>query len=165
MRALALLVAAAAIAAVVAAASVEAARRIIVPRNSVGTAQIRNGAILPADLNRRTVAWLTADAPASRGRGVTVATGSNGERVRITGATITADGDVLGQIEYLGGLSCANLGPWPSAEATFFDASGTVVATGSDSEPSPVTGVRYPLRILGRSGAVRAEVVASVTCV
>lgn len=71
---------------------------------------------------------------------------------------------MLGQIEYLGGLSCPDLGPWLSAEATFFDASGTVVATGSDTETSPATGVRYPLRILGKAGAVRAEVVVSVTC-
>lgn len=134
------------------------------PANSVGTKQIRNGAILPADLSKKTVSWLDAGAPSPRGRGVTIANGEYGDRVRITAATITKGGDVLGQIEYLGGLSCPNLGPWPRAEATFFDASGMVVATGSDTKTSAVTGVRYPLEILGTSGAVRAEVVASVSC-
>lgn len=165
MRRLAHFVSVAVIAAVVSAASVEAAQRIVIPRNSVGTAQIRNGAIQPADLSRQTVVWLNAGAPSPRGRGVTVANGEHGERVRITAATISRDGDVLGQIAYLGGLSCSNLGPWPTAEATFFNASGTVVATGSDTETSPVAGVRYPLRISGASGAVRAEVVASVACI
>ncbi len=152
------------VAAVVGAASVEAAQQLIIPRNSVGTAQLRNGSILPADLSRKTVTWLNARAPTPRGRGVTVASGNHGDRVRVLAATIRG-GDVLGQIEYLGGLTCPNLGPWPTAEATFFDASGTVVATGSDTETVAVPNVRYPLEILGRSGAVRAEVVASVTCV
>ena len=165
MRGLGQLVAVAAVASVVSAASVEAAQRLVIPRNSVGTAQIRNGAILRADLNRSTVDWLIAAAPAPRGRGVTVANGDHGDRVRITAATMSRDGDALGQIEYLGGLSCPNLGPWLSAEATFFDASGAVIATGSDTETSPAANVRYPLRILGKSGAVRAEVVASVTCI
>jgi hypothetical protein len=157
-------VAVALIAAVISAASVGAAGQRLVPRNSVGSAQIRNGAILPADLNKKTVAYLDAGAPSPRGRGVTISNGEHGDRVLITAATIK-DGDVLGQITYSGGLSCPNLGPWPSAEATFFDASGMVVATGSDTKTSAVPGVRYPLRILGTSGAVRAEVVASVSCI
>jgi hypothetical protein len=165
MRRLAQFVAVAVIAAVVSAASVEATERLVIPRNSVGTAQIRNGSIQPADLSRQTVAWLNARAPSPRGRGVTVSNGDHGDRVRITAANVSSGGDVLGQIEYLGGLSCPDLGPWLTAEATFFNASGVVVATGSDSETSPVAGVRYPLRILGTSGAVRAEVVASVTCI
>lgn len=73
-------------------------------------------------------------------------------------------GDVLGQIEYLGGLSCPNLGPWLNARATFFDASGLVVATGGDSENSPVVGTRYPFHLYGAIRAVRAEVVVSVDC-
>jgi len=160
---LAQLVSAALVAALVGAASVEAAQRLVVPRNSVGTAQIRNGAILPADLNRQTVAWLNAGAPSPRGRGVTVANGQHGDRVRIA-ATNISGGDVLGQIAYLGGLACPNLGPDLRAEATFFDSSGLVVATGSDSQDSAVAAVRYPLRIFGRTAAVRAEVVASVVC-
>ena len=165
MRGLAQLVAVAVVASVVSAASVEAAQRLVIPRNSVGTAQIRSGAILRTDLNRSTVDWLIAAAPAPRGRGVTVASGDHGDRVRITAATMSRDGDVLGQIEYLGGLSCPNLGPWPTAEATFFNASGSVVATGSDTKTSVAPGVRYPLRILGAQGAVRAEAVASVICI
>lgn len=165
IRRLAHFVAVAIVAAAVSAASVEAARQLVIPRNSIGTTQIRNGAILPADLNRQTVAWLNAGAPNPRGRGVTVASGEHGDRVRITAATVSGGGDVLGQIEYLGGLSCPNLGPWPTAEATFFNASGLVVATGSDTETSAQPGVRHPLRILGAQGAVRAEVVASVSCI
>jgi hypothetical protein len=158
-------VAVAIIAAAVSAATVGAAQELRIPRNSVGSAQIKNGSILPADLNRRTVAYLDAGAPSPRGRGVTIANGEHGDRVRITAATISKDGDVLGQIEYLGGLSCPNLGPWPTAEATFFDASGLIVATGSDTKTSAAPGVRYPLKIYGASGAVRAEVVASVSCI
>lgn len=156
-------VAVAIVAGAVSAASVGAAQQLVVPRNSVGSAQIKNGSILPADLNRGTVAWLNAGAPAPRGRGVTIAPGAYGDRVRITAATISK-GDVFGQIEYLGGLSCPNLGPWLKAEATFFDASGLVVATGGDNETSPVAGTRYPLHIYGAPSAVRAEVVASVDC-
>jgi hypothetical protein len=158
-------VAVAVVAAAVSAASLEAAQRLVIPRNSVGTAQIRNGAIQPADLSRQTVAWLNARAPSPRGRGVTVSNGEHGDRVRVTAANVSGGGDVLGQIEYLGGLSCPDLGPWLTAEATFFNASGVVVATGSESETSPVAGVRYPLRISGSDGAVRAEVVASVACI
>jgi hypothetical protein len=64
-------------------------------------------------------------------------------------------------------LPCPDLStsPWLSAEATFFNASGLVVATSSDSETSPVVGVRYPLRIFGGSGAVRAELLASISCI
>jgi hypothetical protein len=156
-------VAVALVAAAVSAASVGAAQELRIPRNSVGSAQIKNGAIQPADLSGRTVQWLNAGAPSPRGQGVTVAPGAYGDRVRITAATMSK-GDVLGQIEYLGGLSCPNLGPWPKAEATFFDGSGMVVATGGDSQTSPVVGVRYPLHIYGASSAVRAEVVASVDC-
>jgi hypothetical protein len=83
-----------------------------------------------------------------------VSNGAYGDGVRVTAATVNAGGDLLGQVEYLGGLTCPNLGPWLSAEATFFNASGLVVATSSDSETSPVVGVRYPLRIFGGSGAV-----------
>jgi hypothetical protein len=164
MRKLAQFVAVAIVAATVSAASLEAAQQLVVPRNSVGTAQIRNGSIQPADLDRQTVAWLNASAPTPRGRGVAVSNGSNGERVRVTAANVTR-GDILGQIEYLGGLSCPILGPYLEADATFFDANGLVVATGSHLETSPVASVRYPLRIFGREGAIRAEVVASVTCV
>jgi hypothetical protein len=124
MRGPAQLIAVAAVASVVSASAVEAAQRLVIPRNSIGPAQIRNGAILPADLSRRTVSWLTAAAPSPRGRGVTIASGNHGDRVRITAATASGDGDVLGQIEFLDGLSCRDLGPWLSAEATFFEGLG-----------------------------------------
>ena len=78
---------------------------------------------------------------------------------RVTGATISR-GDVLGQVEYLGGRTCPHLGPYLNADATFFDTNGVIVDTGSDLETQPVTGVRYPLRIIGTASAVRAEVCA-----
>jgi hypothetical protein len=158
------LIAVGVVAAVVTAVTAQAAHQLVVPRNSVGSAQIRKGAILPADLNRQTVTWLNAGAPTPRGRGVTVSSGEHGDRMRVHAATI-AEGDVLGQVEYLGDLTCPNLGPWLNVQATFFDASGTVVATGSDLETSPVASVRYPLRVSGKTGSVRAEAVASVSCI
>lgn len=151
--------------AVVSVASVEAAKQLVIPRNSVGTTQIRNGAILPADLSRKTVAWLNAGAPTHRARGVTVANGQHGDRVRVSAASVNSEGNLLGQMEYLGGVGpCGSLGPWLKVEATFFDSSGLVVDTGSDVETSPVAGVRYPLEVFGKTGAVRAEAVASVEC-
>jgi hypothetical protein len=164
MRRFAPLVAAGVVSAVIAVASVEAAQRLVIPRNSVGTQQIRNGAILRTDLNRATVAWLNAGAPTPRSRGVTIANGQNGDRVRVTAANIRPDGDLVGQVEYLGGLTCANFGPTVRVEATFFNSAGMAVDTGADSEDEPSTGVRYPLDIFGSSGAVRAEAVASVVC-
>jgi hypothetical protein len=142
----------------------EAAKQLVVPRNSVGTLQIKNRSILPVDLSQQTIRYLTAGAPAPKARGVTVAAGTHGDRVRIHAPNLTG-GNVLGQIEYLGGLECATLGPWAKAEATFFDADGVVVATGSDTNTSSAAGVRYPLEIFGARGAVRAELVASVECI
>jgi hypothetical protein len=152
-----------AVAVLAATPAVQAAPDLIVPRNSVGSPQIRNGAIMRADLNRATVAWLNAGAPTPRGRGVTVSAGKNGDRIRVTGANLRG-GNVLGQMELVGAMTCPNLGPWLSVEATFFDANGTAIDTGGDSELSPVAGVRYPLEVFGDASAVRAEAVASVEC-
>jgi hypothetical protein len=113
---------------------------------------------------RRQVVALTARLTPKPTGSVTLANGENGDRVRVTGAGVTKGGDILGQLEYLGGLSCANLGPWLSVEATFFGPSGAIVDTGTDSEMSPVTGPRYPLEVLGAVGAVRADAVVSVEC-
>ena len=152
MRRLAQFVAVAVVAAVVSAASVGAASGSSSRETAWGQHRFGTVSIQPADLSRQTVAWLNARAPSPRGRGVTVSNGEHGDRVRVTAASVSSGGDVLGQIEYLGGLSCPELGPWLTAEATFFNASGVVVATGSDSETSPVesaircafSGVREP---------------------
>lgn len=117
----------------------------------------RNGA-------RREVVALKAQLAPKPVGSVTLANGENGDRARVTGAGVTRDGNILGQIEYLGGLSCPNLGPWLSVEATFFGPSGAIVDTGSDIETSPVVGPRYPLELFGAAGAVRAEAVVSVAC-
>lgn len=164
MRNLAPLVAAGLVAAVISVASVEAAQRLVIPRNSVGTQQIRDGTIQRQDLNRATVQWLNAGAPTPRGRGVTVTAGKNGDRIRVTGANLRG-GDVLGQMELLGPMSCPNLGPWLRVDATFFDANGTVIDTGGDTQTEPAPGVRYPLNAIGATAAVRAEAVASVECI
>jgi hypothetical protein len=163
MRSLGHLVAFGIVAAVVGATSVEAAQRLVIPRNSVGSTQIKDGSILRADLAKSTIDYLTAGAPPPRAAGVTVAQGEHGDRVRVSAPNIRG-GNLLGQVEYLGGLVCPTLGPWLRVEATFFDASGLVVATGADWETAPVAGVRYPLEVFGGSTAVRAEAVASVSC-
>lgn len=114
---------------------------------------------------RREVAALEARLrPAPRGS-VTVSAGTNGHAIRLHGAGV-AGGSVLGQMEYLGGVSCEYdfQRPMLRVAATFFNAAGQVVATGSDSESDARAGVRYPLEAYGASGSVRAEVVASVDC-
>jgi hypothetical protein len=141
----------------------EAAKQLVIPKNSVTTAHIRNGTIQRVDLAKATIDYLTAGAPAPRARGVTVTPGTNGDRIRVSAPNLSG-GNVLGQMEYLGGLSCPNLGPWLTVGATFFDANGLIVATGSDSETTPTANVRYPFEIFGAPAAVRAELVAEVVC-
>ncbi len=90
--------------------------------------------------------------------------GENGDHAKVTGAGVNADGDVLGQIEYVGGLTCTDLGPYLSVDVTFFDAAGQVLETGNATITEVVAGVRYPLKIVGADGAVRADGVVSITC-
>lgn len=163
MRSAPTLVAAGIVAGLVATVSVEAAVEQLRPR-SVAAKHIRLGAIQPAHFSPQARAWISAQAPAPRARGVTVTAGAFGDRVRLHGPAIRG-GDVLAQIEYLGGVECETLGPWPKADATFFGASGMIVDTGSDTITDAAPGVRYPLRILGPNAAVRAEVVISVSCI
>lgn len=113
---------------------------------------------------RREVAALTARLTPKPTGSVTLANGEYGDRVRVTGLGVHSDGNVLGQVEYLGGLSCPNYGPSLRIEATFFGPSGAILGTGSGSTTSAVTGPRYPLEIYGAAGAVRADAVASVSC-
>jgi hypothetical protein len=113
---------------------------------------------------RRQVVALTARLTPKPTGSVTLANGEHGDRARVTGANVKASGDVLGQIEYLGGLNCPNLGPYLRVDATFFGPTGAILDTGSDIETSPVVGPRYPLEIFGAAGAVRADAVVSVTC-
>ena len=114
---------------------------------------------------RRQVVTLRRElAPVPSGS-VTVGNGEHGDRARTSGLRVTAGGDLLGQIEYLGGLSCPNLGPYLQVEATFFNAAGQVIDTGSDIETSAVAGVRYPVEAFGDGAAVRADAVVSVTCI
>jgi hypothetical protein len=141
----------------------EAAKQHIIKRNSVTTVHIRNGTIQRADLAKATVNWLTAGAPTPRARGVTVSPGAHGDRIRVHAPNIVR-GNVLGQVEYLGGLDCPNLGPWLSVKATFFDANGLIVETGSDLETTPAVNARYPLEVFGVASAVRAELVAQIEC-
>ncbi len=113
---------------------------------------------------RREVAALKARLAPKRTGSVSVANGEHGDRIRVTGVNVTSRGDILGQIEYLGGLSCPNIGPYLQVDATFFNAAGQVIDTGVDLETSPVAGVRYPLDVLGAEGAIRADAVVSVAC-
>jgi len=113
---------------------------------------------------RREVVALTARLTPKPTGSVVLANGDNGDRVRATGLGVHADGNILGQIEYLGGLSCPNYGPSLRVEATFFGPTGAIVGTGSGSATDAVMGPRYPLSIYGAAGAVRADAVVSVTC-
>jgi outer membrane murein-binding lipoprotein Lpp len=113
---------------------------------------------------RREVVALKARLTPQPTGSVTLANGENGDRARVTGAGVTTRGNILGQLEYLGGPTCEEFGPWVTVQATFFDANGTIVETGGHTESSPVTGARYPLEIFGVAGAVRADAVVSVTC-
>lgn len=145
----------------------EAAKRLILPRNSVSTEQIRNRSILPVDLSRRTIDYLNAAAPPVRAAaGVTVSYGAFEGKLRISGARLV-DNSVVGQLEYLGGLGpCPNSGPSPFLGATFFDADGLIVDTGSDYLSQVAPGARYPFKLSSRPGAVRAElVVTGVACI
>jgi hypothetical protein len=123
-------------------------KRLTVERNSV----------------RREVVTLKARLTPKPTGSVTLTNGENGDRARVTGAGVTSGGSILGQVEYLGGPTCEEFGPWVTVQATFFDANGAIVETGGQTESSPVTGARYPLRIPGVAGAVRADAVVSVTC-
>ena len=113
---------------------------------------------------RREVVLLKARLTPNPTGSVTLANGENGDRARVTGAGVTTGGNILGQLEYLGGPSCEEFGPWVTVQATFFDANGAIIETGGHTESSPVTGARYPLQIPGAAGAVRADAVVSVTC-
>jgi outer membrane murein-binding lipoprotein Lpp len=96
---------------------------------------------------------------------VKVENGENGDHAKVTGAGVNAAGDVLGQIEYTGGLTCESYGPILSVEATFFDPAGQVLETGIYvGSDTAVAGARYPLKITGAAGAVRAEAIVTVAC-
>lgn len=142
----------------------EAAKRLVLPRNSVGTQQIKNRSIRPVDLSRQAIRALTVPPTPARARGVAVELGAWKGKFRIRGANLSPSsgsfGEVIGQIRYTGGLSC----PVDSitVRSTFFDAGGRIVGTGSfiHLDPTPV-GVWLPMNLLGdvTSRPVRAELV------
>ena len=105
---------------------------------------------------RREVAALRARLTPAPIGSVSVANGEFGDRVRVTGAGVTKEGDILGQIEYLGGLSRPNLGPWLRVEATFFGPGGDIVEPKLQRD---VRGARprFRLQALGGAGAGRAD--------
>ena len=55
---------------------------------------------------RREVVLLKARLTPNPTGSVTLANGENGDRARVTGAGVTSGGNILGQLEYLGGPSC-----------------------------------------------------------
>ena len=165
MRRKVLLAAITAVLALTMPATAAAPPEVVKLRKQVATlkAQVKR---LTAERNtaRRQVTALRAQLAPKPTGSVTLSNGENGDRARVTGAGVTKDGNILGQIEYLGGLTCPNLGPWLSVEATFFGPAGTIIGTGSDTETSAVAGPRYPLNVSGHEGAVRADAVVSVAC-
>jgi hypothetical protein len=60
---------------------------------------------------RREVVTLKAQLRPKPTGSVMLSNGENGERARVTGHGVTTDGNILAQIEYLGGLTCPDLGP------------------------------------------------------
>lgn len=142
----------------------EAAKRLVLPRNSVKTHHIQNRTIRPVDLSRHAVRALTVPPTPARARGVAIELGAWNGKFQIRGANLAPSGksfgEVIGQIRYTGGLSC----PVDSmtVRSTFFDAGGRIVGTGSfiHLDPTPV-GVWLPMNLLGdvESRPVRAELV------
>lgn len=94
----------------------------------------------------REVASLKAQLRPKPTGSLTLTNGENGDKARVSGGLVTEDGDILGQIEYLGGLTCPNLGPYLRVDATF-GPTGAIVDTGADIKTSVTPGVRYPLEV------------------
>ena len=139
----------------------EAAKQLVLPKNSVRSEHILNRTIQPADLSKATIDYLQAGAPEPKGAGVTVNYGAFADRFRVIAPRLVGGDKVVAQIEYLGGL-CAlkNF----RVDGAFFAASGLIVDADSWEARGPVPErVRLPfeLKSSASESAVRAEVVVS----
>jgi hypothetical protein len=139
----------------------EAAKHLVLPKNSVRTEHIVNRTIQPGDLSKATIDYLTAGAPEPKGAGVSVNYGAFVGRFRIIAPRLTGGDKVVAQIEYLGGLCpLKNV----RVDGAFFAGSGLIVDADSwDSKGSLPERVRFPLQLKSSSAeaAQRAEIVIS----
>ncbi len=137
----------------------EAAKQLVLPRNSVRTEHIVNRTIQPADLSKATVDYLNAGAPEPKGAGVIVNYGAFAERFLITPPRLVGGDKVVGQIQYMGGLC-----PLKEVriDGTFFAPTGLILDADSWESRGPVPErVRLPfeLKSSATEQASRAEVV------
>lgn len=144
----------------------EAAKRFVLPKNSVRTEHIVNGAIQPSDLSKAALDYINAGAPEPRGAGVAVNLGAYANNFRILAPRLVAGDKVVGQIEYLGGLCRFDD---VRLDGAFFAGSGLILDTDSwRSSGSIPERFRLPFELKSQSteAASRAEVVVSrVDCV
>jgi hypothetical protein len=144
----------------------EAAKQLVLPRNSVRTEHIVNRTIQPGDLSKAAIDYINAGAPEPRGAGVTANLGLYAQQFRILAPRLVAGDKVVGQLQYIGG-AC----PFDDVrlDAAFFAATGLIVDADSWSSKGAVPqGVRLPFELKSSSteSAIRAELVLSrVSCV
>jgi hypothetical protein len=144
----------------------EAAKQLVLPRNSVRTEHIVNRTIQPADLSRATIDYLLAGAPEPKGAGVSVNYNTFTGRFRIIAPRLVGGDKIVAQIEYLGGLCTFDE---VRVDGAFFAASGLILDADSWSSKGPLPErVRLPFQLKSASpeAAQRGEVVLShVDCV
>jgi hypothetical protein len=139
----------------------EAAKQLVLPRNSVRTEHIVNRTIQPADLSKAAIDYLNAGAPEPKGAGVSVSYGAYEGKFRIFAPRLIGGNKVIAQIEYLGGLCALRV---VRVDGAFFAGSGLIVDADSWDARSPVPErVRLPLELKSSSAeaAARAEIVVS----
>jgi hypothetical protein len=140
---------------------VEAAKKLVLPKNSVRTEHIVNRTIQPGDLSKATIDYLIAGAPEPKGSGVSVTYGAFEGKFRVIAPRLTGGTKVVAQIEYLGGLCALKV---VRVDGAFFAGSGLIVDTDSWEARVPVPErVRLPLELKSSSAeaAARAEIVLS----
>jgi hypothetical protein len=139
----------------------EAAKQLVLPKNSVRTEHIVNRTIQPGDLSQATIDYLRAGAPEPKGAGVTVTYGAFAEKFRIGASRLIGGDKIVGQIEYLGGLCPLKR---VTVDGAFFAASGLILDADSwDFRGAMPERVRLPfsLKSSAPEQAVRAELVLS----
>ena len=139
----------------------EAAKQLVLPRNSVRTEHIVNRTIQPADLSKATIDYLVAGAPEPKGAGVIASLGAFEGKFRIIAPRLTGGDKVIAQIEYLGGLCPLKE---VRVDGAFFAASGLIVDADSwEFKGQMPERVRLPFELKSSSAeaAARAEIVLS----
>src|SRR5918999_864846 len=81
----------------------EAAKGLVLPKNSVRTENIVNRTIQPADLSKAAIDYINAGAPEPRGAGVAVNLGSFAERFPILAPRLVGGGKGVAPNPFFGG--------------------------------------------------------------